>query len=506
MLFFRTEDNRKLLENNEKAGKLLRLFPGCYSNDTLTEPASQIRSNIVQILKHLRPGTVISHRSALKNDFGAGDGVIVVTDQRASDNYVHRLPEMMVLATPGPGPYSGDADLGGIFVSSQGRAILENLEIHRPIKRLGGIFKQTERDDLMRFLRETAPDDTAMSGVMTLAKIVNTESGGRWTDEMVTFNKIAEERSRDDTGGHVHLTPDVDHYRVGQFERLVEQLLRKAHGNEKYHGNLLPDFPSRPTVGDNRFLNMAFFESYFSNYIEGTEFLPEDAYKIVTSKKDFDGQRIKDEHDIRSLYLLYASPEDFLRDDNTPDEFIENLKHWHAVFGGIAEKTNIMPGRFKDIANRAGSTWFASPHQVVGTLKAAWEIGLALKEPFDQAIFRAISTVSVHPFIDGNGRITRLAASNVLGRHGKHRLMIPNVFREDYILALRAFSGNDPVPAIRMFKRAMDLTISVPMEKDFPAVSRWLKDRNAYANPSEGKWTAETVQTPESPSRSRMRM
>ena len=99
-----------------------------------------------------------------------------------------------------------------------------------------------------------------------------------------------------------------------------------------------------------------------------------------------------------------------------------------------------------------------------------------------------VSTVSIHPFLDGNGRITRLAAANVLGRAGKMRFLIPNVFREDYILALRAFSNGNPVPVIRMFRRAMEISASIPFDKPFPELTRWLKERNAFLDPDDGKW------------------
>lgn len=81
-------------------------------------------------------------------------------------------------------------------------------------------------------------------------------------------------------------------------------------------------------------------------------------------------------------------------------------------------------------------------------------------------------------------------------------MIIPNVFREDYILALRAFSGGDPVPAVRMFVKAMDITTSIPFEMGFEDLSSWLKDRNAYEDPAAGRWIPSG--TPQ-PARLRMR-
>ena len=41
----------------------------------------------------------------------------------------------------------------------------------------------------------------------------------------------------------------------------------------------------------------------------------------------------------------------------------------------------------------------------------------------------------VHPFNDGNGRIARVMMNAELVRADQSRIIVPTVFREDYILA-----------------------------------------------------------------------
>ena len=61
----------------------------------------------------------------------------------------------------------------------------------------------------------------------------------------------------------------------------------------------------------------------------------------------------------------------------------------------------------------------------------------------------------VHPFADGNGRVARALANAELTSSGQQRLMIPIVFRDDYLAALRAMSRRGtPVPLIRVLSRA----------------------------------------------------
>ena len=58
----------------------------------------------------------------------------------------------------------------------------------------------------------------------------------------------------------------------------------------------------------------------------------------------------------------------------------------------------------------------------------------------------------MHPFIDGNGRTARLATNCVLSAAGLSRIIVPTVYREDYLLPLKAPSNNADV---RPFVAAM---------------------------------------------------
>ena len=51
----------------------------------------------------------------------------------------------------------------------------------------------------------------------------------------------------------------------------------------------------------------------------------------------------------------------------------------------------------------------------------------------------------VHPFIDGNGRIARIMMNAELARANEVRIIIPTVYRLNYLAALKAatHTGND---------------------------------------------------------------
>ncbi len=61
----------------------------------------------------------------------------------------------------------------------------------------------------------------------------------------------------------------------------------------------------------------------------------------------------------------------------------------------------------------------------------------------------------VHPFGDGNGRVARALANAELSAVGQQRLMIPIVYRDNYLQALRALSHRGAAdPLLRTLARA----------------------------------------------------
>lgn len=489
MIITANPNNKHMLFRHEKAGKLIRLGHGIYSNDLDTPPAEQVANNIVQILRYIRPGCVVSYRSALDPDFGVRDGTVYLTDSVMVRDYsVQEVGGVRFVSMPGNGPLHTDTrlDFGdqaedddAVFVSSKARAFLECLEPTRSGKILSG--RMLPHDELVRRMMGEHHSSEYLGSLTLMMERVNDEADIKRDKELSIAKDILK------TG--LKHSDTIDEKRVKLFEHLAQSLMRGIHGNEIVNDQLLRLAGTETEKRDPLFMNrnLAFYTAYFSNYIEGTQFTPEEALDIIDGVNP-NLSRPKDNHDIQALYGLYANRDTLLQADADQVTFVKNLKAWHLGFAGHEDKQSMLPGEFKKKANRAGNTWFVEPHLVEGTLKASWEIGRALKEPFDQAIYRALSTVVIHPFQDGNGRITRFAAANVLARASLPYFMIPNVFREDYILAMRAFSAGDTVPAIRVFKRAMEITLDIDWRRDWHQVTANIADMNGFCDPHEAKW------------------
>ncbi len=133
------------------------------------------------------------------------------------------------------------------------------------------------------------------------------------------------------------------------------------------------------------------------------------------------------------------------------EELITLLKRRHAlIMEGRPDKG---PGRFKTEPNRAGYTLFVAPELVEGTLSKGYEIYRGLTSPLDRAIFTMFLISEVHPFADGNGRASRVLMNAELVAAGECRIIVPTVYRNNLLSALKALSVNGITGAVG---RALD--------------------------------------------------
>lgn len=119
-------------------------------------------------------------------------------------------------------------------------------------------------------------------------------------------------------------------------------------------------------ITEEAYHNFAFFESYFSNFIEGTEFEIEEAKEIIRTDIPLP-RRDEDSHDILGTYHLVSDKKEMSLLPQSADHLLQLLRVRHAVL--LKARTSKKPGQFKDQNNRAGSTAFVDWKLVAGTLK-----------------------------------------------------------------------------------------------------------------------------------------
>lgn len=221
------------------------------------------------------------------------------------------------------------------------------------------------------------------------------------------------------------------------------------------------EFRNVPEINVNKtaFKNFAFFEAYFSNYIEGTIFELEEAKNIVKTETPA-ANRDEDSHDVLGTYRIVSNLKEMSITPSTPEEFVNILQYRHKILLEARKSKN--PGQFKNKNNRAGDTHFVDFNLVRGTLIRGFDYYKALTSPFAKAAYIMFIISEVHPFLDGNGRIARVMMNAEFVKEKQTKIIIPTVYRDDYLGALRRLTRqNDPVVYVKMLQRAQEFSYTI---------------------------------------------
>jgi len=437
-----TEANR--LAREVKAGRLRRIVQGVYTSDLTTGPEQFVQLHWREMVPHTYPGALLSHRSALEYE-PSPKGILYLTH---TQDRVVRWPGLVIKLSKGPRARAEDRELfTGLHVSSEERALLENL---MPARASGGERRTWDREQVeARLVKHLdARGEEELNRIRDNARACAKELGMQKAFAILDgiIGALLATRVADLTSPAAKARAAGEPYDTGRitlFDRLAAALNREVFARR-----------SERTASAQAFRDFAFFESYFSNYIEGTEFEVGEAADIV-----FRGKRIPnragDSHDIRGTFDICGDRVEMSRIAANASEFVELMRARHRVLlGGRPEKE---PGSFKERANRAGNTSFVEPQLVRGTLKAGFERMTMLTDPIARALYMMFLVSEVHPFNDGNGRIARVMMNAELVHHRRTKLILPTVYREDYLLALRKLTRQqEPAAFIRMMDRAHD--------------------------------------------------
>ena len=452
-----------------KDGTLRKIAPKVYTTNMEDSPETIVARNLFYILGQLFPHAVISHRSAFElKQTETGDIFLTYNYSRNVS-----LPGITVHLLEGPMGTEHDMPfIENLFVSSNERRMLENLQKGRA--RNGSVSKCMPREVIEENLEKMLQvnGETGINAFRDKARDVAKELG--MDGEFEALNSIVSALLT--TKPSTILTSPKAVARAnglpydGERVKLFE-LLFKALKNDVFADI---DEPNQTTA---EFRNFAFFESYFSNYIEGTEFEIEEAWEIVETGKPMPA-RNADSHDVLGTFQIVASRREMRRTPQTAEELIEILQERHRVM--MAARPDRDPGMFKMKNNHAGDTHFVDYTLVRGTLMKGFEYYQALESPFARALFMLFMISEVLPFNDGNGRISRIMMNAELVHADQSKIIIPTVFREDYLNALRRLTRKgDPSVIVRAISRVRQFSSNITGE-DFVATKEYLEKCYAF--------------------------
>jgi len=476
VIFSSSDSNRsRQVKKWEEAGKIRKIAPRIFTSNFQDTDESIILRNIFFILGNLYPGALLSHRSALEfKPTASGNLFLTYTYTKKIP-----LPGITLRFIAGTGPIDGDNPLSGkLFVSQTGRAILENLQVSRqrgPESKTLDIKEiEAELEKIIRVKGENGLNELR-DHARTIAENLGMHREFGKLDKMIgalLSSRPVKLLSSPLANARAFGQP-YDPSRLSLFEKLFVSLKQQV-------------FNALPAKNNSQrfFKNFAFYEAYFSNYIEGTEFELEDAKRIIESNTPMPA-RHEDSHDILGTYQIVSNFQEMSTVPENPEKFLEILLLRHRVM--MSARTSKMPGAFKNINNRAGETFFVDHTLVKGTLIKGFDYLNALDDPFARAAFIMFMISEVHPFLDGNGRIARVMMNAELVNQNQTKIIIPTVYREDYLGALRKLTRQgEPSAYIRMMRRAHEFS-AILMGDDLDEMGNQLTKFNAFKDPEKGK-------------------
>lgn len=458
----------------EKEGLVKKIAPKILTGKIDEAAEVLIRRNLFDILGHQYPKAVISHRSAFElKPTESGDFFLTYTYTKKIP-----LPGITLNFLQGKGPIEGDNKFKGeLYLGQQARAFLENFEIS---KRVGSRSKTLPRNIIEEKLDTIirVHGEAGINALRDQARRIAPELG--LEREFELFNKVVAPLLTTHTSKILHspvaqaraLGVPFDSGRVELLEGLFVRLQER-------------EFVKRPdqNTTSSSFANFAFFESYFSNYIEGTVFEVDEAKQIIETQRPLPA-RNEDSHDVLGTYNLVSSRQEMRVVPSSGKHLLDILQYRHKVL--LSARPTKHPGMLKDRQNYAGQTAFVAPELTRGTLLKGYDLYKVIRSPVGKALFMMFLISEVHPFLDGNGRVARVMMNAELVVAGESKIIIPTVYRDDYLGALRRLTRKgDADVYIRMMERAIEFSANVYGD-DRDAMEAYLTSCNAFEE-KEGK-------------------
>jgi fido (protein-threonine AMPylation protein) len=483
-----SQASKSHLSRLAKSGRAVRLATSIYVVDGTLPPEALARHHALTIASAVWPGAVLCDRSAFAGPVPA-DGWLYLCQPRLTRHSDLVLPGVTISPRVGPEQCPGDVPLpGGLFQAGYARSLVENVTAPgrppkgRPARQAGTKAVEDRIDEMAR-----------------------TGGAGRIRNVLSELDVIA---------AHFDRRP------VGLVRRRLTAVLGSASGDTPVSSRLrarlagLPYDEHRvqllsslvgtldhtapepvPLLGpSSRWRWLAFFEAYFSNFIEGTEFGVEEARSIAV-----DGfvpaARPADAHDIAATYLLVSDPSTSARTPATADDLLDMLGEQHSIL--LAARPDKRPGMFKERPNYAGGYAFVAPDLVEGTLRRGFAALDPLTDPFQRAVALMFLITECHPFDDGNGRMARAISNAALSAGGQVRIIIPTVYRNNYLAALSGLSnqagaGESLIAVLRFAQR---WTARIDWS-GFEQANEQLTATNAFIDPGLADRTGQRLMLP----------
>ena len=443
LFFVKTINQAKNCSRLYREKKMRRIYRGIYTDDLQTPIMDIVKNHWMDLVSHIVPHGILTFRTAfeLKPAFFENASIVFIT---SSYNKTITLPGLIIKVLKGNCHRDIEQVLPNLARSNPARMLLENLTMVRSahykfikaieIEKIENYLAkelQLRGEKYLNELRDKAKNIAKLLGyhnayeklALLISALLSTHNTAILTSHYAS--SVAKKEP-------------YDLARIQLFENLVVYLKKSQLIMRHYQYN------------KNSFKNITFFESYFSNFIEGTEFIIDEAEDIVFKGEEIN-HRHADSHDILSLFRLSGDFSEMSVTPRSAKELLMLLQERHACL--MKERPDKRPGQFKQRQNKAGNTYFVSPENVIGTLCRGFELIELLNDGLEKALFIQFLIAEIHPFDDGNGRLSRVMMNAELVKAGLFKIITPSVCRDNYLNGLRLASRDGD---FRAYCKTMD--------------------------------------------------
>lgn len=473
-------DNKtaKNLSRRYRNKNLRRIYQGIYTDDLVTNIENIVLQEWMKIIPYIVSQGILGYSSALMLKpvrFDSESSIIFIV---STYEKTIKLPGFIIKVYQGEPNKFIEQITPNLARSNLPRSLLENLTTVRGASYIGiktvgvaGIEKILSKELHLR-------GEETLNAISDEAKIIAKELNfnNEYKKLMEIINTLLSTRHDQNAlvspyAKAIVQNKPYDDYRIQLFDELIIYLKKCEFIFRQYQ------------YEKNSFKNLSFYESYFSNFIEGTEFLIDEAEDIVFKGEEINN-RHADSHDVLSNFMITNDLYEMSITPQTPKELIEILQRRHSIL--MKERSEKRPGEFKIEQNKAGNTHFVSPKELLGTLYQGFERYNILNPGFERALFMHFLIGEVHPFNDGNGRLSRIMMNAELVRHEHYKIIIPTVHRENYLNGLRLASRDKNFNTyVKVMDQAQAYTASINW-KDYGEARDKIESDHANLTADEG--------------------
>ncbi len=262
--------------------------------------------------------------------------------------------------------------------------------------------------------------------------VSNARNGGKWkkTSKYIGEGELSKEKIKEEMG-KFELSLIKSSYLSKELLREIENIKERLKDYLKKSGK----------TGGEKFNEWFFTElTYNSNAIEGNTLSLQDTSLIINENRTPEGSSLREVHEAKN----HKEAIDFLEDYR--GEFNERLiiKLHSFILKNIADD---VAGKYRRTEVRIRGSDFKPPKAdevpLLITELIQWYRKNKNMHPLELAAIVSSKLVSIHPFLDGNGRVSRLILNYIMKKHGYPEISIYVKDRSKYLNCIRKANEED---------------------------------------------------------------